>query len=182
MTQISAKDKFYIPLIVTLSTVVPLAVALRMLFPSTFKLGQGPDFAKYLPAFNAILNGTTALLLMLGAFFIVSKRVALHRASMISAFALSAIFLVSYVISKISNDPVPFRGEGWVRSLYFFILITHIALSVPVLPLAMLAIYRGLTNEYTLHKKIVKYTFPIWMYVAVTGVLVYLFMAPYYPM
>ncbi len=181
MTQISARDKVYIPLIVALSTVVPIAVALLMLFPETFKLGQGPDFAKYLPAFHALLNGTTAILLILGAYFIVQKKINWHRASMLSAFALSAIFLVSYVISKLSNEPVPFGGEGWIRSLYFFILITHIALSVPVLPLAMLAIYRGLTSEYTLHKKIVKYTFPIWMYVAVTGVLVYLFMSPYYP-
>jgi putative membrane protein len=109
-----------------------------------------------------------------------NKKIAWHRISMMSAFILSAIFLVSYVISKLSNSPVPFEGEGFVKYLYFFILITHIVLSVPVLPLALLAIYRGVTGEFEKHVKIVKWTFPIWMYVAITGVLVYIFMMPYY--
>jgi putative membrane protein len=98
-----------------------------------------------------------------------------------TAFGLSALFLVSYVLARLSNPYVPFGGEGWIRPVYFFILITHIALSVPVLPLAMLSIYRALTHQVQAHKRLVKWTFPIWMYVAVTGVLVYLFMAPYYP-
>ena len=100
---------------------------------------------------------------------------------MLSAFVLSSIFLVSYVISKLSNPPVPFGGEGMMRNAYFFVLISHIILSIPVLPLALLAIYRGMTGEFDKHMKIVKWTFPIWMYVAVTGVLVYIFMIPYYP-
>ena len=99
---------------------------------------------------------------------------------MLAAFVLSAVFLVSYVISKLSNPPVPFGGEGMMRYAYFFVLITHILLSIPVLPLALLAIYRGMTGEFDKHMKIVKWTFPIWMYVTVTGVLVYLFMIPYY--
>lgn len=181
MSQIAAKDKVFMPLIISLSVVIPLAVALLMLFPDTFKLVDNLAIAKYLPAFHAILNGTTAVLLLVGVFFITQKNINLHRASMVSAFILSAVFLVSYVISKISNDPTPYGGEGWIRPVYFFILISHIVLSVPVLPLAMLAIYRGFTTEYEKHKKIVKYTFPIWLYVAITGVLVYFFMAPYYP-
>jgi putative membrane protein len=100
---------------------------------------------------------------------------------MVAAFVLSALFLVSYVVSKVSNPPTPFGGEGATRIIYFFILITHIALSVPVLPLAMLSIYRGSTMEINKHKKLVKYTYPIWLYVAITGVLVYVFMSPYYP-
>jgi len=99
---------------------------------------------------------------------------------MITAFGLSALFLVSYVISKISNDPVPFGGEGFLKYLYFFILITHIALSGIIIPLVLFTMYRGLTGEYDKHKKIARWTFPIWMYVAITGVLVYLFMLPYY--
>ena len=98
----------------------------------------------------------------------------------LSAFILSAIFLVSYVISKLSNAPTSYGGEGWLRPTYFFILISHIILSIPVLPLALLAIYRGVTGEFQKHIKIVKWTFPIWMYVAITGVLVYIFMIPYY--
>ena len=99
---------------------------------------------------------------------------------MITAFVFSSIFLVSYVISKLTNDPVPFKGEGLIRMFYFFILITHIFLSIPVLPLALFSIYRGLTGEIQKHKKIVRWTFPIWMYVAITGVMVYIFMIPYY--
>jgi putative membrane protein len=106
--------------------------------------------------------------------------IAQHRMVMGGAFILSAVFLVSYVISKLSNEPIPYGGEGWLRPTYFFILISHIALSVPVLPLAMLAIYRAYVNQIDKHKKIVKWTYPIWLYVAITGVVVYIFMAPYY--
>lgn len=174
-----SKDKLYIRLIVILSVTVPLAVAALILFPETFKIEMGIERST-LPAFHAILNGTTALLLMLGLWFIRSKNLVAHRAVMLSAFGLSAVFLVSYVISKLNADSIPYGGEGWMRPLYFFILISHILLSVPVLPLAMLAIFRGLSKDYQKHKKIVRWTFPIWLYVAITGVLVYLFMQPYY--
>jgi len=93
---------------------------------------------------------------------------------------LSSVFLISYVTSKLTNAPVPFGGEGMIRYVYFFILVTHIILSTAVLPLALFSIYRGMTGEITKHKAIVKYTFPIWMYVAITGVLVYILMSPYY--
>ena len=99
---------------------------------------------------------------------------------MLSAFVLSSIFLLSYVVSKLTNAPVPFGGEGFIRYIYFFILISHIVLSVAVLPLALLSIYRGITGEFEKHKSLVKWTFPIWIYVAITGVLVYVFMSPYY--
>jgi putative membrane protein len=99
---------------------------------------------------------------------------------MMTAFVLSSVFLISYVISKLTNAPIPFGGEGIMRYIYFFILISHIVLSVPVLPLALFSIYRGMTGEISKHKRIVKWTFPIWIYVAITGVMVYLFMAPYY--
>jgi putative membrane protein len=173
------KDKFYTRLIVILSIAVPLAVAALILFPDTLKVDFGIDRGT-LPAFHAILNGSTAILLILGLVFIRNKNIAAHRGAMLAAFGLSAVFLVSYVVSKLNADPIPYGGEGWLKSLYFFILITHILLSVPVLPLAMFAIYRGLTGEYEKHKKTVRWAFPIWLYVAVTGVLVYLFMQPYY--
>jgi putative membrane protein len=172
-------DKVVVPVIIALSIVVPLAVAALILFPDVFKLEMGIDRGT-LPAFHATLNGTTAVLLVLGLLFIRAKNIAAHRASMLVAFGLSAVFLVSYVISKLNADPIPFGGEGVIRGIYLFILISHILLSIPVLPLAMFAIYRGWTGEITKHKKIVRYTFPIWLYVAITGVLVYIFMAPYY--
>ena len=164
------RDKFFIPLIVVLSILVPLVVTALMLLPDSMRLEFGGADLRSLPFLHAVINGSTAILLF----------VAWHRISMMSAFLLSAVFLVSYVISKLTNSPVPFEGEGFIRNLYFFILITHIVLSVPVLPLALLAIYRGITGEFEKHVKIVKWTFPIWMYVAITGVLVYIFMMPYY--
>ena len=174
------KDRFYIPLIIVLSIVIPVAVAALMLFPETLKLTFGGADLRSLPFFHAVLNGSTAILLFTGFVLIKNKKISWHRLCMLTAFVLSAIFLVSYVISKLSNDPVPFEGEGVVRYAYFFILITHILLSIPVLPLALLAIYRGMTGEYDKHVKVVKWTFPIWLYVAITGVLVYVFMMPYY--
>jgi len=172
-------DKKVIPVIITLSIVVPLAVAALLLFPNFFKVDFGINRGA-LPLFHAVLNGSTAILLLIGLMLIRARKIISHRVVMLTAFSFSAIFLVSYVISKLNADPVPYGGEGWMRGLYFFVLISHILLSIAVLPLAMLAIYRGLTVEYKKHKKIVRWTFPIWLYVAVTGVLVYLFMAPYY--
>ena len=174
------RDKFYIPLIVILSIAVPLVVTALMLLPDSMRLEFGGADLRSLPFLHAVINGSTAVLLFVGFVMIKNKKIAWHRISMISAFLLSALFLVSYVISKLSNSPGPFQGEGAMKSIYFFILISHIILSVPVLPLALLAIYRGITGEFEKHVKIVKWTFPIWMYVAITGVLVYIFMMPYY--
>ncbi|SHI89514.1 putative membrane protein [Mesonia phycicola] len=172
------KDKVAIPVIIILSVLVPLIVLVLMNLPERYNL-LGLDVGTF-PFFHAILNGLTAILLMMGFFFIRSGNMKLHRNAMISAFVLSSIFLVSYVISKMSNDPVPFGGEGFLRPVYFIILITHIALSAIIVPLVLFTMYRGLTKEYEKHRKIARWTFPIWLYVAVTGVLVYLFMMPYY--
>ena len=174
------KDKFYIPLIVILSIIIPMVVAALMFLPDSLRLSFGGADLRSLPFFHAVLNGSTAILLFVGFVWIKNKKITLHRIAMISAFILSAIFLVSYVISKLSNSPTPFGGEGWLRPVYYFILISHILLSIPVLPLALLAIYRGFTGEFQKHIKIVKWTFPIWLYVAITGVLVYILMIPYY--
>ena len=174
------KDSLFIPLIIGLSIIIPIVVALLMLFPTVFHIeSENYDFSS-LPFFHAILNGSTAVLLVTGFILIKNKKTNLHKISMLSAFVLSAVFLVSYVISKLTNDPVPYGGEGMIRYLYFFILISHILLSIPVLPLALFSIYRGITGEVEKHKSLVKWAFPIWMYVAVSGVLVYLFMSPYY--
>ena len=174
------KDSLFIPLIIGLSIIIPIVVALLMLFPTVFHIESANYNFSSLPFFHAILNGSTAVLLVTGFILIKNKRTKLHKRAMLSAFVLSAIFLVSYVISKLTNDPVPYGGEGMIRYLYFFILISHIILSIPVLPLALFSIYRGITGEVEKHKSLVKWTFPIWIYVAVSGVLVYLFMSPYY--
>ena len=174
------QDSVFVPLIIALSVIIPIVVALLMLFPDVFHIeSESIDFSS-LPFFHAILNGSTAVLLLTGFVLIKNKKANLHKAAMLSAFVLSSVFLVSYVTSKLTNAPVPFEGEGVIRYVYFFILISHILLSIPVLPLALFSIYRGMTGEIAKHKSIVKYTFPIWMYVAITGVLVYILMSPYY--
>ena len=174
------KDSFFVPLIIALSIAIPWVVALLMLFPDVLHIeSESIDFSS-LPFFHAILNGSTAVLLFTGFILIKNKKTNLHKISMLSAFVLSSVFLLSYVTSKLTNAPVPFGGEGLIRYIYFFILISHIILSVLVLPLALFSIYRGMTGEIEKHKSIVKYTFPVWMYVAITGVLVYILMSPYY--
>lgn len=171
-------DQIWKPIIIGLSVVIPIAVAILFMLPEDMKLNFGNADLRSMPFFHAVLNGSTGVLLLLGLYFITSKQVLWHRVSMISAFALSAIFLVSYVIYHSSTPNSTYGGDWGV--IYYPILISHIVLSIPVLPLAMFAIYRGMTNEIQKHKKVVRWTYPIWLYVAFTGVLVYVFMAPYY--
>ena len=171
-------DKVIVPAILVISIVVPVLVLILMYLPERYEL-LGNNFSNF-PLFHAVLNFFTALLLIAGYISMRKKELLWHRNLMISAFFLSTVFLISYVISKISNDPVPYGGEGILRYLYFFVLITHILLSAIIVPLVLFTMYRGLTGEVEKHKKIARYTFPVWLYVAITGVLVYLFMAPYY--
>lgn len=175
---LSKSDRTIVPIIIGLSIVVPLVVVVLMNLPTRYDL-LGLELGTF-PFFHALINGMTAILLALGYAFIKNNKKIAHRNVMITAFGLSALFLVSYVISKISNEPVPYGGEGVLRYVYFFILISHILLSAIIIPLVLFTMYRGLTGEYAKHRKIARWTFPIWMYVAITGVLVYLFMLPYY--
>jgi len=174
----TASDKIVIPIILGLSIIVPIVVLVLMKMETRYNL-LGMDVGSF-PFFHAVINGCTALLLIAGYFFIKIGERKKHRNVMITAFTLSCIFLVSYVISKISNDPVPFGGEGIIRPIYFFILISHIVLSAIIVPLVLFTMYRGLTGQYAKHRKVAKWTFPIWLYIAVTGVLVYVLMLPYY--
>ncbi|MDN3596287.1 DUF420 domain-containing protein [Zunongwangia endophytica] len=171
-------DKIAIPVIIALSVLIPIVVLILMNLPERYNL-LGTESGTF-PLFHAVLNGSTAVLLLVGYFFMKIEEFKFHRNVMITAFLLSSVFLVSYVISKISNEPVHYEGEGMLKYVYYFILITHIALSAIIIPLVLFTMYRGLTAEYEKHKKIARWTFPIWLYVAVTGVLVYIFMFPYY--
>ncbi len=177
-TALKSSDKVAVPVIIALSIAVPVIVLVLMLLPERYNI-FGTDPMTF-PMFHGILNFLTAILLIVGYFFMKAEKYIQHRNTMIAAFGLSAIFLVSYVLSKISNEPVPYGGEGMLRYVYFFILITHIVLSGIIVPLVLFTMYRGLSGEYSKHAKIARWTFPIWLYVAVTGVLVFLFMMPYY--
>lgn len=177
MTLIKA-DRYMVPTIIGLSITIPLVVIILMFLPQRYDM-VGAQVGTF-PFFHAVLNFSTAVLLITGYHFMRVKKYILHRNVMITAFILSAVFLVSYVVSKISIDPVPYGGEGMMRFVYYFILITHIVFSGIIVPLVLFTMYRGLTGEYEKHARIARWTFPIWLYVAVTGVLVYIFMAPYY--
>lgn len=178
-TQSPAKEKKYVPLIVAATIAIPLVVTLLAFSPKLSLLG---DFDYHiLPMVNAFINGTTFFILIAAVIAIKNKQIGLHRALMTSAIALSVAFLVSYVLFHAATEPTPFGGVGATKGIYYFILITHILLSAAVVPLVLVSYVRALTEQFDRHKKIAKITFPIWLYVTSTGVIVYLMIAPYYP-
>jgi putative membrane protein len=126
-----------------------------------------------LPALNAALNSASALLLAAGYLFIRSGNVAAHRRCMLAALATSTLFLTSYLIYHYHVGSVPFTGLGWTRRLYFTILISHTSLAVTIVPLVLITLYRALRNRFERHKRIARWTLPLWLYVSVTGVIVY---------
>lgn len=126
-----------------------------------------------LPALNATLNAVSATLLVIGYGLIRSRRVALHRLCMLAALGTSSAFLASYLVYHAQVGSVPFTRQGIVRPLYFAILVTHVVLAAAVLPLALVTVWRGLGARYRQHRAVARWTLPIWLYVSITGVLVY---------
>jgi len=161
-----------------LSAVVCLLVVALIVFPQVLRV-EGLDVSR-LPAVHATMNGTTALLLLLGFLLIRSGRRVGHQRAMLSAFILSCFFLISYVVYHSQAPTSAFGGEGWIRPVYFFTLISHIVLAPVVLPLALFSVLRASRREFARHRRVARWTFPVWLYVAVTGVIVYLMMVPYY--
>lgn len=174
----SSQDKGIMKLITVISVIVPVLVAVLLFMPS--KLDVSTEWVYFLPHLNAVINTAATIALIMGLIFIKQKNIALHRVSMTSAFGLGAIFLVSYVIYHAAAESTTYGGEGFIKSVYYFILITHIILAAVALFPILLAYYYGYTDQRQKHKKVVKYAFPIWLYVTVTGVLVYLMISPYY--
>jgi uncharacterized membrane protein YozB (DUF420 family) len=127
-----------------------------------------------LPTLNAALNSLSAVLLFTGYLYIRAKNLNAHRVCMLSAFASSILFLTSYLIYHYHVGSVPFKGHGWVRTVYFSILLTHTTLAVTVVPLALVTLNRALRERFDAHRRIARWTLPIWLYVSVTGVVVYL--------
>ncbi len=171
--KLNAEQK-YNKWIVILSVIIPIAVA--ALF--TVKLKVEP--LTFLPPIYATINGITAFVLLVAVWAIKNNKRKLHENLMKFAISLSVLFLVMYVAYHMTSDSAEFGGEGAIRSIYFFILITHIALSVVVIPFVLITYVRAITNNIQRHKKIARITFPLWLYVAVTGVIVYLMISPYY--
>lgn len=140
-----------------------------------------PEFISYLPHVNACLNGTSAVLLFTGYTFIRSRNVAAHRACQIAALCVSILFLASYLTYHFHHGATRFQGTGVVRPIYFTILLTHTILAIVIVPLVTLTFYRALRNDFTRHRRIARITLPLWLYVSITGVIVYLMLYQIYP-
>ncbi|TSD62928.1 DUF420 domain-containing protein [Inquilinus sp. KBS0705] len=186
-------DKFIFRFVAAVSIFVFAVVVIlnRKIIPAPAEL---PSFTHYLPLLNAVINGVCSMLLLTSLYFIKQGEIAIHKRINITAFCLSSLFLVSYILfhylapetryGDTDGDGILSISEkidaGTVRYIYYFILITHIILAAGVLPLILLSFYRGLQMQVEKHKKLVRWSFPIWLYVTVTGVIVYLMISPYY--
>lgn len=161
--------------ITVISIVIPLVVALLfgVRIPNVEPLS-------FLPPIYASINGLTAILLVCAVFAIKNGNQGLHRKLMTTCILLSALFLIMYVAYHMTSDSTPFGGEGVIKYVYYFILITHILLSVVIIPLVLKTYTRAYLGNFQAHRKLARITFPIWFYVAVSGVVVYLMIAPYY--
>ena len=169
----SEKNKYGI-WIKIISVIIPLVVVIL------FRVKIDYDLPIFLPPIYATINAITALLLVFALIAIKRKKITLHQRLMQSCIVFSLLFLVMYIAYHMTTDPTLFEGEGTVKTLYLFILISHIILSVALIPLVLISYVRAFQKEFPEHKKISKITFPIWLYVAVTGVIVYIMISPYY--
>ncbi len=178
MKAVRAKqDKTSMTLINVVSIAVPLVVAILLGIRQKVDLGA---WTKALPHVIGGINTLTSISLIYGLFLIKQKQVERHRKVMTLAFLLGGVFLVCYVLYHLTNPSTSYGGEGFVRYFYYFILISHILLSLVVLPLVLRAYFFAWVGEYELHRKLTKYAFPIWLYVSITGVVAYLMIKPYY--
>jgi len=173
------KNKSVTKWVVLLSFVLVSVVAILYYIEPTSTINK--EDIVFLPLLHAILNSLTALCLIGGAVAMKTKRnQKVHARFMVSAFVLSSLFLISYVIYHSLAPSTPYGGEGTMKLVYFVVLISHILLAIIVVPFVLLAFYFALTKQFSRHRKIVKWTLPIWLYVAISGVLVYIMISPYY--
>jgi putative membrane protein len=174
----SVEKKFNKPIIVV-SILIPIVVAL--LFSVKLKdFGIIVEPLSFLPPIYASINGITAILLIAAVLAIKNGNIKRHEKLMTAAIACSIVFLVMYVAYHMTTESTKFGGEGLIKGVYFFILISHILLSIIIIPLVLFTYVRALSEQFDRHKKLAKITFPIWLYVAITGVVVYLMISPYY--
>lgn len=172
-------EKKYNKWIVVLAIVIPVVVAIL----SRLKLqdfGIEVEPLSFLPPIYAAINGLTAIILVIAFIAIKNKKLVLHENLMTTAIWCSVVFLVMYVAYHMTSDSTTYEGEGAMKYVYYFILISHILLSIVIIPFVLITYVRAITNNIERHKKIARITFPLWLYVAVTGVIVYLMISPYY--
>jgi len=174
MTKKTIDSTKYNKTITVLSIVIPVAVA------ALFGVKLEVELPVFLPPIYATINAITAFVLIFAVWAVSTKKIVLHERLIKVAILLSACFLVLYIAYHMTSNSTTFGGEGAIKYVYYFILISHIILSIIVIPFVLITFVRGITGDIEKHKKIAKYTFPLWLYVAVTGVVVYLMIAPYY--
>ncbi|WP_242121016.1 DUF420 domain-containing protein [Aestuariivivens sediminicola] len=170
--KVSREDKKYNRFIVALSIAIPIVVALL------FKVRLDFELPVFLPPIYATINGFTAIILVIAFIAIKNKKIVLHENLMTTALWCSVVFLIMYVLYHMTSDSTVYEGD--LRALYLFVLISHIVLSIAVIPFVLITYVRAITRNFESHKKIAKITFPLWLYVAVTGVIVYVMISPYY--
>lgn len=175
----SSVEKKYNKWIVVLSIAIPVVVAI-LFGVNLRKLGYDVKPLSFLPPIYATINGLTAIVLIVAVWAIKDGKQKLHENLMKFAIGLSVAFLAMYVAYHMTSDSTKFGGEGAIKYIYFFILITHILLSIAIIPLVLITYVRALAQKFDKHRKIAKITFPLWLYVAITGVVVYLMISPYY--
>jgi putative membrane protein len=176
----STSSKNYTTLVVTLSIIVNAVILLLFFAPIGY--GGEVDFDIHIfPRVNAVLNSFTFIFLLVALFAIMKKNVTLHKRFILAAFTTTILFCVSYLTYHyLSGETTRYGGEGFLRTAYFFILITHSFLAAIIVPLALFSLIWGWTGQLTKHRKIVRWSMPIWLYVSFTGVVVYLMISPYY--
>jgi putative membrane protein len=175
-----SKDKLFFRIAIGISLVVLIAVIVlnRKILPVPAEL---PSWTYFLPKLNAIINATCSFLLIWSLIEIKKKNIQKHKTINLMAFALSSVFLVSYVLYHWMAPETSYPADNPLRTFYLSILTSHIILAAIVLPLILISFYRGLQMQVELHKKIVRFAYPIWLYVTITGVIVYLMISPFYP-
>lgn len=164
----------YNRLIVILSVAIPLVVA------ALFGIKVDIELPVFLPPIYAGTNAITSVILIIAFWAIRMKNIELHKRLMVTAIVLSVLFLVMYVLYHMTSDSTPYGGKGFIKYLYYFILISHILLSVVVIPFVLITFVRAITNDIERHKKIARITLPLWLYVTISGVMVYFMILPYY--
>lgn len=178
MSNMMQNEQFWSKIIVILSVAVPVLVAALFY---TVKVDANVGFDLHiLPKFHAILNGTVAFLLSLSWYFIKQKKVKAHQLCNVTALVLSAMFLVSYVTYHSLTEPTRYGGEGLLKAVYLFLLLTHIVLAAVILPLILFTFLRAFSGRFDSHRRLARWTMPLWLYVSITGVIVYLMISPYY--
>lgn len=172
-------DKLVFRIVMTISVVVLVTVIIlnKKILPVPQVI---PSFVYQLPKLNAFINGTCSILLLLSLYFIKQKNIAVHKKINILTFVLSSLFLISYITYHWMAEETKFPADNSLRPIYLTILISHIILAALVLPLILLSFHKGLQMQVEKHKKLVRWSYPIWLYVTITGVVVYLMISPYY--